>query len=46
VHLAERFAVSPACVEANVVGEHGTSTLTRMMYWLNENRSCPSSETN
>jgi L-lactate dehydrogenase len=27
VHLAERFAVSPACVEANVVGEHGTSSV-------------------
>ena len=28
VHLAERFAVSPACVEANVVGEHGTSSVS------------------
>jgi L-lactate dehydrogenase len=27
VHLAERFAVSPACVDANVVGEHGTSSV-------------------
>jgi malate/lactate dehydrogenase len=27
VYLAERFAVSPACVEANVVGEHGTSSV-------------------
>jgi malate/lactate dehydrogenase-like protein len=27
VHLAERFAVSPACIEANVVGEHGTSSV-------------------
>lgn len=27
VHLAERFAVSPACVEAYVVGEHGTSSV-------------------
>jgi len=27
VHLAERFGVSPACVEANVVGEHGTSSV-------------------
>ena len=25
VHLAERFAVSPASVEAQIVGEHGTS---------------------
>ena len=25
VHLAERFAVSPATVEAQIVGEHGTS---------------------
>ena len=24
VHLAERLGVSPACVEANVIGEHGT----------------------
>ena len=27
VHLAERFNVSPACVEAYVVGEHGTSSV-------------------
>jgi L-lactate dehydrogenase len=27
VHLAKRFAVSPSCVEANVVGEHGTSSV-------------------
>ena len=27
VHLAGRFGVSPACVEANVVGEHGTSSV-------------------
>jgi L-lactate dehydrogenase len=27
VHLAERLGVSPACVEANVVGEHGTSSV-------------------
>ena len=27
VHLAERFAVSPACVDAYVVGEHGTSSV-------------------
>ena len=27
VHLAARFAVSPSCVEANVVGEHGTSSV-------------------
>jgi L-lactate dehydrogenase len=27
VHLAERFAVSPAGVDANVVGEHGTSSV-------------------
>jgi L-lactate dehydrogenase len=27
VHLAERFTVNPACVEANVVGEHGTSSV-------------------
>ena len=27
VHLAERFAVSPSCVEAYVVGEHGTSSV-------------------
>ena len=27
VHLAERFAVSPSCVDANVVGEHGTSSV-------------------
>ena len=27
VHLAERFAVSPACVDANVVGEHGMSSV-------------------
>ena len=26
VHLAGRFGVSPACVEADVVGEHGTSS--------------------
>ncbi len=27
VHLAERFGVSPACVDAYVVGEHGTSSV-------------------
>jgi L-lactate dehydrogenase len=27
VHLAGRFHVSPSCVEANVVGEHGTSSV-------------------
>jgi L-lactate dehydrogenase len=27
VHLASRFRVSPACVEADVVGEHGTSSV-------------------
>ncbi len=27
VHLGERLGVSPACVEANVVGEHGTSSV-------------------
>ena len=27
VHLAERFAVSPSCIEAYVVGEHGTSSV-------------------
>jgi L-lactate dehydrogenase len=27
VHLAERLGVSPSCVEANVVGEHGTSSV-------------------
>jgi L-lactate dehydrogenase len=27
VHLAARFGVSPSCVEANVVGEHGTSSV-------------------
>jgi len=27
VHLAERFAVSPSCVEAYVVGEHGISSV-------------------
>jgi L-lactate dehydrogenase len=27
VHLGERFSVSPACIEANVVGEHGTSSV-------------------
>jgi L-lactate dehydrogenase len=27
VHLAGRFGVSPACVEADVVGEHGTSSV-------------------
>jgi L-lactate dehydrogenase len=27
VHLAERLGVSPACVDANVVGEHGTSSV-------------------
>ena len=27
VHLAKRFGVSPSCVEANVVGEHGTSSV-------------------
>jgi len=27
VHLAGRFRVSPSCVEANVVGEHGTSSV-------------------
>ena len=27
VHLGERFAVSPSCVEAYVVGEHGTSSV-------------------
>lgn len=27
VHLAGRFGISPACVEANVVGEHGTSSV-------------------
>ena len=27
VHLAEHLGVSPACVEANVVGEHGTSSV-------------------
>ena len=27
VHLAERFSVSPCCVEAYVVGEHGTSSV-------------------
>jgi L-lactate dehydrogenase len=27
VHLAERLGVSPACVEAYVVGEHGTSSV-------------------
>jgi L-lactate dehydrogenase len=26
-HLAERLAVSPACVDAYVVGEHGTSNV-------------------
>ena len=27
VHLAERFGFSPACVDAYVVGEHGTSSV-------------------
>ncbi len=27
VHLAERLGLSPACVDANVVGEHGTSSV-------------------
>ena len=27
VHLAGRFGVSPACVQADVVGEHGTSSV-------------------
>ena len=27
VHLAGRFGVSPACVEADVVDEHGTSSV-------------------
>ena len=27
VHLAERLGVSPKCVEANVIGEHGTSSV-------------------
>jgi L-lactate dehydrogenase len=27
VHLSERLGVSPACVDANVVGEHGTSSV-------------------
>jgi L-lactate dehydrogenase len=27
VHLAERLGVSPACVDAHVVGEHGTSNV-------------------
>jgi L-lactate dehydrogenase len=27
VHLAERLSVSPACVDAYVVGEHGTSSV-------------------
>ncbi len=27
VHLAEHFGVSPACVDAYVVGEHGTSSV-------------------
>jgi L-lactate dehydrogenase len=27
VHLAERFGLSPACVDAYVVGEHGTSSV-------------------
>ncbi|HET9146877.1 MAG TPA: NAD(P)-binding domain-containing protein [Acetobacteraceae bacterium] len=27
VHLAERFGISPATVDANVVGEHGTSSV-------------------
>jgi L-lactate dehydrogenase len=27
VHLAEKLRVSPSCVEANVVGEHGTSSV-------------------
>lgn len=27
VHLAERLRVSPVCVEANVIGEHGTSSV-------------------
>jgi L-lactate dehydrogenase len=27
VHLAERLAVSPACVDAYVVGEHGMSNV-------------------
>ena len=27
LHLAERLGVSPGCVEANVVGEHGTSSV-------------------
>jgi L-lactate dehydrogenase len=27
VHLGKRLGVSPACVEANVVGEHGTSSV-------------------
>ena len=27
VHLAERFAVSPSCIDAYVVGEHGTSSV-------------------
>jgi L-lactate dehydrogenase len=27
LHVAERLGVSPGCVEANVVGEHGTSSV-------------------
>ncbi len=27
VHLAERLGVSPKCVEANVIGEHGTNSV-------------------
>ncbi|HLI31033.1 MAG TPA: lactate dehydrogenase, partial [Terriglobia bacterium] len=27
VHLAERFKVSPVCVDAQVIGEHGTSSV-------------------
>ena len=27
IHLAQRLRVSPSCVEANVVGEHGTSSV-------------------
>jgi L-lactate dehydrogenase len=27
VHLAEKLRVSPSCVEANVIGEHGTSSV-------------------
>ena len=27
LHIAERLGVSPGCVEANVVGEHGTSSV-------------------